>query len=100
MLEGVFGCHEQEIKAQTEEIKSLRSRVASKNQMVGESSAISRVRDIINKVAPTEARVLITGENGTGKEVVARLLHEQSQRAKKPLVEVNCAAIPSDHGEL
>ena len=64
--------------------------------MVGESSAIEHVRDIINKVAPTEARVMITGANGTGKEVVARLLHEGSNRADKPMVEVNCAAIPSE----
>ena len=90
------GSQTQEIKEKTEEIQTLRSRVASKNKMIGESPAIAHVRDIISKVAPTEARVLITGENGTGKEVVARLLHEQSQRAKKPLVEVNCAAIPSE----
>ena len=90
------GSQTQEIKEKTEEIQNLRSRVASKNKMIGESPAIAHVRVIISKVAPTEARVLITGENGTGKEVVARLLHEQSQRAKKPLVEVNCAAIPSE----
>ena len=90
------GSQTQEIKEKTEEIQTLRSRVASKNKMIGESPAIAHVREIISKVAPTEARVLITGENGTGKEVVARLLHEQSQRAKKPLVEVNCAAIPSE----
>jgi transcriptional regulator with GAF, ATPase, and Fis domain len=64
--------------------------------MVGESDAINRVREIIEKVAPTEARVLITGANGTGKEVVAHLIHENSARAKKPMVEVNCAAIPSE----
>ena len=80
-----------------QEISSLRKKVAQqKNQMVGESSAIEHVRDIINKVAPTEARVMITGANGTGKEVVARLLHEGSNRADKPMVEVNCAAIPSE----
>ena len=68
-----------------QEISSLRKKVAQqKNQMVGESSAIEHVRDIINKVAPTEARVMITGANGTGKEVVARLLHEGSNRADKP----------------
>lgn len=78
------------------EISSLRKKVAQKNQMIGESSAIEHVRDIINKVAPTEARVMITGANGTGKEVVARLLHEGSNRADKPMVEVNCAAIPSE----
>ena len=64
--------------------------------MVGESAAITRVREIIDKVAPTEARVLITGPNGTGKEVVAHLIHEQSARANGPMVEVNCAAIPSE----
>ena len=80
-----------------QEISSLRKKVAQqKNQMVGESSAIEHVRDITNKVAPTEARVMITGANGTGKEVVARLLHEGSNRADKPMVEVNCAAIPSE----
>lgn len=80
-----------------QEISSLRKKVAQqKNQMMGESSAIEHVRDIINKVAPTEARVMITGANGTGKEVVARLLHEGSNRADKPMVEVNCAAIPSE----
>jgi DNA-binding NtrC family response regulator len=64
--------------------------------MIGESAAINRVRAIIEKVAPTEARVLITGPNGTGKEVVAHLIHQQSQRANAPMVEVNCAAIPSE----
>ena len=64
--------------------------------MIGESAAIQRVRDIIDKVAPTEARVLITGPNGTGKEVVAHLIHEHSARANGPMVEVNCAAIPSE----
>lgn len=79
-----------------QEISALRKKVASKNQMIGESEAIQHVRAIIEKVAPTEARVMITGDNGTGKEVVARLLHEGSQRADKPMVEVNCAAIPSE----
>ena len=79
-----------------QEISALRKKMASKNQMIGESEAIQYVRAIIEKVAPTEARVMITGDNGTGKEVVARLLHEGSQRADKPMVEVNCAAIPSE----
>ena len=80
-----------------QETKILRKKISSKGpQMVGESSAIMRVREIINKVAPTEARVLITGPNGTGKEVVAHLIHEQSARANGPMVEVNCAAIPSE----
>lgn len=86
-----------ESKNLKQETKQLRKRVAAKGpQMVGESAAITRVREIINKVAPTEARVLITGPNGTGKEVVAHMIHEQSARANGPMVEVNCAAIPSE----
>lgn len=86
-----------ESKNLKQETKQLRKKVAAKGpQMVGESPAIMRVRDIINKVAPTEARVLITGPNGTGKEVVAHLIHENSARANGPMVEVNCAAIPSE----
>ena len=86
-----------ESKSLKQETKILRKRVAAKGpQMIGESAAITRVRDIINKVAPTEARVLITGPNGTGKEVVAHLIHENSARANGPMVEVNCAAIPSE----
>ncbi|MBR6305335.1 MAG: sigma-54-dependent Fis family transcriptional regulator [Bacteroidales bacterium] len=65
-------------------------------QMVGESEGINRVREIIEKVAPTDAGVLITGPNGSGKELVARALHQQSQRSMMPYVEVNCAAIPSE----
>lgn len=76
--------------------KVLTKKVSSKYQMIGESPAIQHVRDLINKVAPTDARVLITGENGTGKEVVARLIHAQSNRSAAALVEVNCAAIPSE----
>jgi len=76
--------------------KVLSKKVTSKYQMVGESEAIERVRDMIHKVAPTDARVLITGENGTGKEVVARLIHAESNRSSAALVEVNCAAIPSE----
>jgi DNA-binding NtrC family response regulator len=64
--------------------------------MIGESPVIEKVREMIDKVAPTDARVLITGENGTGKEVVARMLYEQSNRFNAPFVEVNCAAIPSE----
>ncbi len=86
-----------ESKTLRQETKQLRKRVAAKGAtMVGESPAIMRVREIINKVAPTEARVLITGPNGTGKEVVAHMIHENSARANGPLVEVNCAAIPSE----
>lgn len=79
-----------------QETKVLRKKVGKRNQMIGESEAITRVRSIIDKVAPTEARVLITGSNGTGKEVVAHLIHENSHRAKGPMIEVNCAAIPSE----
>ena len=86
----------EEVGQKTEEIKKLKKKVEKQMRMIGESPAIVHVRDIINKVAPTEARVLITGENGTGKEVVARLLHALSNRASAPLVEVNCAAIPSE----
>ncbi len=86
-----------ESKTLKQETKQLRKKVVAKGAtMVGESAAIMRVRDIINKVAPTEARVLITGQNGTGKEVVAHLIHEGSARANAPMVEVNCAAIPSE----
>ena len=86
-----------ESKNLKQETKQLRKKVAAKGpQMVGESAAITRVREIINKVAPTEARVLITGPNGTGKEVVAHLIHANSARANGPMVEVNCAAIPSE----
>ena len=86
-----------ESKNLKQETKQLRKKVAAKGlQMIGESAAITRVRDIINKVAPTEARVLITGPNGTGKEVVAHMIHENSARANGPMVEVNCAAIPSE----
>ncbi len=83
-------------KKLVQETKVLKRKVSKKHQMVGESEGIRHVRSLIERVAPTEARVLITGENGTGKEIVARLIHEQSNRAQKPLVEVNCAAIPSE----
>ena len=88
--------HALDHKSLVQETKVLRKKVGKRNQMIGESEAILRVRSIIEKVAPTEARVLITGSNGTGKEVVAHLIHENSQRAKGPMVEVNCAAIPSE----
>lgn len=79
-----------------EETKVLRKKVAKGSEMVGESAAILRVKDMIARVAPTDARVLITGPNGTGKELVARQLHELSNRSGAPLIEVNCAAIPSE----
>src|SRR5690606_3036540 len=78
------------------ETKNLRKKISKKNEMVGESPSISAVKDMIEKVAPTDARVLITGPNGSGKELVARWLHEKSRRSNGPLIEVNCAAIPSE----
>ena len=74
----------------------LKKKVSKQYEMIGESEAIVKIKDIIEKVAPTEARVLITGPNGTGKELVAHWLHEKSDRAKGPMIEVNCAAIPSE----
>ncbi len=85
-----------EKKTLVQQTKVLKRKVSKKYQMIGESASIQHVRNLIERVAPTEARVLITGENGTGKEVVARLIHEQSNRADQPLVEVNCAAIPAE----
>lgn len=78
------------------ETKNLKKKTAKKYEMIGQSPALENVRQMIERVAPTEARVLITGENGTGKELVARLIHEKSNRANAPFVEVNCAAIPSE----
>ncbi len=78
------------------ENKILKKKVSRHYEMIGESEAINHIKDIIEKVAPTDARVLITGPNGTGKELVAHQLHEQSERASAPLIEVNCAAIPSE----
>ncbi|MFW5819721.1 MAG: sigma-54-dependent transcriptional regulator [Bacteroidota bacterium] len=78
------------------ETKVLKKRVSKTYDMVGSSEAITRVKEMIDRVAPTDARVLITGKNGTGKELVARWLHEKSERAANVFVEVNCAAIPSE----
>lgn len=78
------------------ENKILKKKVSKNYEMVGESEAINQIKLMIDKVAPTEARVLITGPNGTGKELVAHQLHEKSERANFPLIEVNCAAIPSE----
>jgi DNA-binding NtrC family response regulator len=78
------------------ENKILKKKVSKNYEMIGESEAINQIKVMIEKVAQTEARVLITGPNGTGKELVAHQLHEQSQRANFPLIEVNCAAIPSE----
>ena len=78
------------------ENKKLRRKISKKNQIIGESQSIIKVTDMIYKVAKTDARVLITGQNGTGKELVANQLHEQSNRRTKNFIEVNCAAIPSE----
>lgn len=74
----------------------LKKKVGKKYEMIGESPAIAHIKEMIEKVAPTEARVLITGPNGTGKELVAHWLHQKSDRSKGPMIEVNCAAIPSE----
>lgn len=74
----------------------LSKKVARKYTMIGSSSALEQIKSMIDKVAPTDARVLITGPNGSGKELVAHALHTQSNRAKGPMIEVNCAAIPSE----
>ncbi|MBL0138794.1 MAG: sigma-54-dependent Fis family transcriptional regulator [Bacteroidetes bacterium] len=78
------------------ETKTLKRKVFKTREMIGKSEQISQIKSMIDKVAPTDARVLITGSNGTGKELVARWIHEKSQRATGPLIEVNCAAIPSE----
>lgn len=78
------------------ETKALKKVVSKQNEMVGKSVAMEEIRDMIQKVAPTAARVLIYGENGTGKELVAKQLHELSSRSHAPFIEVNCAAIPSE----
>lgn len=78
------------------ETKVLKRKVSRVQEMIGESQPIQRIKDTIEKVAPTEARILITGENGVGKELVARWIHEKSNRVSGPLVEVNCAAIPTE----
>lgn len=76
--------------------KVLKRKVTKNREIVGDSPAIKKIKDTIDKVAATDARILITGENGTGKELVARWIHEKSHRANGPLIEVNCAAIPSE----
>ena len=78
------------------ENKRLKKKVSKNYEMIGESAAISQIKEMIEKVAPTDARVLVTGPNGTGKELVAHWLHEKSDRSKGSLIEVNCAAIPSE----
>jgi DNA-binding NtrC family response regulator len=78
------------------ETKVLKRKVSKVQEIIGESEGIKKVKDTIEKVAPTDARVLVTGENGSGKELVARWLHEKSNRVNSPIVEVNCAAIPGE----
>jgi two-component system, NtrC family, nitrogen regulation response regulator NtrX len=78
------------------ETRALKKKVSQKYEMIGESSVMEKVQDMIDRVAPTDARVLITGGNGSGKELVARQLHEKSNRSHMPFVEVNCAAIPGE----
>lgn len=78
------------------ENKTLKKKVNKKYQMIGESAALKKIQDMIEKVATSDARVLITGPNGAGKELVAHAIHAQSDRSKGPMVEVNCAAIPSE----
>ena len=78
------------------ETKVLKRKVSRVQEMIGESAPIKKIKETIEKVAPTDARILITGENGVGKELVARWVHEKSHRSGGPMVEVNCAAIPSE----
>ncbi len=78
------------------ENKILKKKVSKNYEMIGASDAINHIRNMIDKVAPTDARVLITGPNGTGKELVAHQLHEKSERSNQPIIEVNCAAIPAE----
>ncbi len=85
-----------QIKNLVLENKNLKKRIAKKYEIVGDSLQIGQIHNLIDKVAPTDARVLITGENGTGKELVAHHLHQKSNRSGSPFVEVNCAAIPSE----
>lgn len=85
-----------EIKSLKKENKALKKKIAKRHTIIGDAASIKKVHELIDKVAPTDARVLITGENGTGKELVAHNLHQKSHRSKAPFVEVNCAAIPSE----
>ena len=88
--------HALEKKTLVQEVKTLKKKVSKKYTMIGESSGMMELRGLIEKVAPSEARVLITGPNGSGKELVAHQIHQQSARSKNAMVEMNCAAIPSE----
>ena len=79
-----------------EENRRLKKKVSKRYEIIGESDGIQSIKTMIEKVAPTDARVMITGPNGTGKELVAHQIHEQSERSKGPMIEVNCAAIPAE----
>ena len=83
-------------KSLVAETKQLRKKISRSAEMIGESEGMKRIKETIEKVAPTDARVLVTGDNGVGKELVARRIHELSTRSGAPLIEVNCAAIPSE----
>ena len=87
-------CHDRTVLVK--ETKTLKRKISRTNEMIGESEGIRKIKDMIDRVAPTDARVMITGSNGTGKELVARWIHEKSSRNNMPLIEVNCAAIPSE----
>ena len=89
-------CNALDRSSLVEETRVLRKKVNGTLEMVGHSAAMEKVKEMIEKVAPTDARVLITGPNGTGKELVARWIHAKSNRSQAPLIEVNCAAIPSE----
>jgi two-component system nitrogen regulation response regulator NtrX len=88
--------HALDHKHLVQEVKTLKKKVSKKYTMIGESAGMDELRDMISKVAPSEARVLITGPNGSGKELVAHQIHEHSERSKSPMIEVNCAAIPAE----
>lgn len=88
--------HALDHKHLVQEVKTLKKKVSKKYTMIGESAVMDELRDMISKVAPSEARVLITGPNGSGKELVAHQIHEHSERSKSPMIEVNCAAIPAE----
>ena len=86
-----------ELVVETKQLrKKVEQKILAESNMIGCSAALEKIKETLAKIAPTEARVLITGENGVGKELVARNLHQQSNRSKGPLIEVNCAAIPSE----
>lgn len=84
------------VQTLTKEVHQIKKKLPKVQEIIGESKSISRIKSMIDKVAPTQSRVLITGENGTGKELVATWIHEKSSRSSGPFVEVNCAAIPSE----